>query len=74
MGWKDTQLTPLSWPSRACLTMTSVEPKSSVDPGLRRCSDRPDGPGATFFLRRPVFCGGVVCGMYLSKQVPIHIW
>lgn len=51
VGWKETQLTPLSWPSNTCLTIASGVPNSSVcwsDGAL----SFPD-PGVMFFLLTP---------------------
>ena len=54
VGWKAAQLTPLSWPSRTCLTTVSDTPNRSVWPeGLIR-SSIPPGPGDTFFFLNPV--------------------
>lgn len=55
VGWKQTQLTPRSWPSSTCLTMASVCPNSSGAPGAFRWS-KPPGPGATFFFLKPEKC------------------
>lgn len=59
VGWKQAQFTPRSWPSKTCFTKASACPKRSVALGFFRCSSRPPGPGATFFLRKPTIL--IVC-------------
>lgn len=55
VGWKATQFTPRSWPSRTNLTTASVLPNMSVWLALARAtwSSKDMDVGAECFLRRP---------------------